>query len=76
MRIFKKHDASDVHKYAVEKQLQILLRTTRDTAHKKEKQINPEYLLKCYKMFVSLHDKDMVMEMVIETRMTVTSFSF
>ena len=51
MRIFKKHDASDVLKHAVEK-LHMLPRTTRDigeslnTAHEKEKQMNREYLLK------------------------------
>ena len=50
-RIFKKHNASDVHKHAVEK-LYILLRTTRDigkslnAAHEKEKWMNCEYLLK------------------------------
>ena len=50
-RIFKKHDASDVHKHAVEK-LHILPRTTRDigeslnAAHEKEKQMNCKYLLK------------------------------
>ena len=51
MRIFKKHDASDVLKHAVEK-LHILPRSTRDigeslnAAHEKEKQMNCEYLLK------------------------------
>ena len=51
MRIFKKHDASDVYKHAIEK-LHILPRTTRDigeslnAAHEKEKWMNHEYLLK------------------------------
>ena len=50
MRIFKKHDASDVYKHAIEK-LHILPRTTRDicesldAAHE-EKQMNHKYLLK------------------------------
>ena len=44
-RVFKKHDASDVHKHTVEK-LHIIPRTTRDigeslnTVHKKEKWMN------------------------------------
>ena len=51
MRIFKKHDASDVHEHAVEK-LHIIPRITRDigeslnAAHEKEKRMNCEYFLK------------------------------
>ena len=50
-RIFKKHDANDVYKHAIEK-LHILPRITRDiceslnAAHEKEKRMNREYLLK------------------------------
>ena len=51
MRVFKKHDASDVHKHTVKK-LHIIPRTTKDigeslnTVHEKEKWMIVEYLLK------------------------------
>ena len=79
-RIFKKHDDSDVHKHAVEK-LHIIPRTTRyigeslNAAHEKEKRMNREYLLKVLQniRFLARQGK---LYVVMETKMTVTSFSF